>query len=281
MGLVKHLDLDVLFLIGGFMEKTSHNFKKKYGQNFINDYTVIQKIVSTVSVEKNDLVIEIGPGAGILTKELLKKTRVLAYEIDTELKSILESELKNENLTIIWDDFLRRNVTNDIKGIDYNNLFLIANLPYYITTPIIQKLIDEELPLKSIVVMVQKEVADRFCAQPGNKEYGSITAFLNYYFHVNKVLDVKKDKFFPQPKVDSAVISLKTRTDKFLVKDEKKLFQLIKDSFKFKRKNLRNNLKGYDLMKIEQILNKYDMDLNIRAESISIDLFCEISNFLD
>ena len=281
MGLVKHLVLDVLFLIGGYMEKINHNFKKKYGQNFINDFTIIEKIVSTASVDKNDLVLEIGPGAGILTKELLKKTRVLAYEIDTELKNILQSELKNEDLNIIWDDFLKRDVSKDIEGISYNKLYVIANLPYYITTPIIQKLIDEKLPLSDIIIMVQKEVADRFCAKPGKKEYGSITAFLNYHFDISKLFDVKKDKFFPQPKVDSAVISLKTRKDKLYIKDEKKLFSLIKDSFQFKRKNLRNNLREYDLEKIEQVLARHNMDLAVRAESISIDLFCEISNYLN
>ena len=263
------------------MEKINHNFKKKFGQNFINDYTVIEKIISTVSVDKNDLVIEIGPGAGILTKELIKKTRVLAYEIDTDLKRILENELKHDNLSIIWDDFLKRNVSEDLKKFSFNNLFVIANLPYYITTPIIQKLIDERLPLSNIIIMVQKEVADRFCASPGNREYGSITAFLNYYFEVSKVFDVKKDKFFPKPNVDSAVISLKSKNNKFIIKDESKLFNLIKDSFKFKRKNLRNNLKGYDLDKVEQILTKYNLDLNARAEALSIEVFCELSNYLN
>jgi len=262
------------------MDKINHKFKKKYGQNFINDQDVIDKIISTVSVDKNDLVIEIGPGAGILTKELVKKSKVIAYEIDIELKNILQSNVKDKDLTIIWDDFLKRNITDDIKNIKYENLYVIANLPYYITTPIIQKLINENLHFKDIIIMVQKEVADRFCASPGKKEYGSITAFLNYYFDVTKILDVKKDKFFPQPNVDSAVISLKTKVNKPEVKDENKLFQLIKDSFKFKRKNLRNNLKGYDLEKIETILSRYNMDLNVRAEAISIDLFCEIANVL-
>ena len=263
------------------MEKINHNFKKKYGQNFINDFTIIEKIISTASVDKNDLVIEIGPGAGILTKELLKKTRVLAYEIDTELKNILQQELKNEDLNIIWDDFLKRDVSKDIEGISYNKLYVIANLPYYITTPIIEKLIDEKLPLSDIIIMVQKEVADRFCAEPGNSAYGSITAFLNYYFDINKLFDVTKDKFFPKPKVDSAVISLKKRREEIRVKDEKRLFSLIKDSFQFKRKNLRNNLRGYDLEKIERVLARHNMDLGVRAESISIDLFCEISNYLN
>ena len=263
------------------MEKIKHNFKKKYGQNFINDFSIIEQIVSTVSVDKNDLVIEIGPGAGILTKELLKKTRVLAYEIDTDLKKILQPELKNEDLNIIWEDFMQRNVMEDIKEFNYENLYLVANLPYYITTPIIQKLISEALPLKNIIIMVQKEVADRFCASPGNKEYGSITTFLNYYFDICKEFDVTKEKFFPQPKVDSAVISLKPRKEKLFVKNEQELFKLIRDSFQFKRKNLRNNLKSYNLDKIEQVLGKYNLDLNVRAESISIDLFCEISNYLN
>lgn len=262
------------------MNEFNHNFKKKFGQNFITDSNIIDKIVSTVIVDKNDLIIEIGPGTGVLTRELVKKCNVLAYEVDIELKKAL-SELEGENLTIIWDDFLKRKVSDDIKNIPHKNLYLVANLPYYITTPIIEKLIEEALDIKNIVIMVQKEVADRFSAKPGSKQYGSITVFLNYYFQISKVLDVPKEKFYPQPKVDSAVISLKQNINRPLIKNEETLFKLIKDSFKYKRKTLKNNLRNYNLAEIENVLKKYGKNLNDRAETISLELFSEISKQID
>ena len=259
---------------------TEHNFKKRFGQNFLKDKTVIDRILSNVVLTPDDLVIEIGPGGGAMTKELIKKTRVLAYEVDTDLKQVYTGKEFDKNLEVIWADFLKQNVREDIKNYKYNKLFLIANLPYYITTPIIVKLIEERLQFDSVIVMVQKEVAERFSSPPGSKKYSSITVFLNYYFDIEKLFDVNRRSFYPVPNVDSAVIRLKKKEKPLIVKDEKLFFNFIRDSFKYKRKTLRNNIGNYDLNKVEEVLKKYDKDLSIRAECISLDLFIEIVNNL-
>ena len=158
-----------------------HNFKKKFGQNFLKDSNIIKKIIDSSEIEKESLIIEIGPGSGYLTKELVKKAKVIAYEIDEDLKEILSKEFYNEeNIEFIFEDFLQRDIKSDIKKYNYNKLYVIANLPYYITTPIINKIITEKLEPEKMVIMVQKEVGDRFSAKVGTKEYSSITVFLNY-----------------------------------------------------------------------------------------------------
>ncbi len=259
---------------------TEHNFKKRFGQNFLRDKTVIDRILSNVVLTPDDLVIEIGPGEGAMTRELIKKTRVLAYEVDTELKKAYTSEEFKDNLEIIWSDFLKRDVREDIKNYKYDKLFLIANLPYYITTPIIVKLIEEKLQFDCVIVMVQKEVAERFSSLPGSKKYSSITVFLNYYFDIEKLFDVNRKSFYPVPNVDSAVIRLNKKEKPFEVNDEKLFFSFIRDSFKYKRKTLKNNIGNYDSKKVEEVLKKYNKDLSIRAECIPIDLFVEIVNNL-
>ncbi len=261
------------------MNNLDHNFKKKYGQNFLIDDNIIKKIISSVSLEKEDLVIEIGPGSGVLTKELTKKSKVLAYEIDKDLENVLSKNVNSNNLTVIWDDFLNRNISEDIKKFSYNKLFIVANLPYYITTPIIMKIIEEKLDIEEMIVMVQKEVGDRFSSSPGNKNYGSVTVFLNYYFEIKKLFDVSRSCFYPKPNVDSVIISLKAKKKKESVNEEK-LFCLIKDSFKFKRKTLKNNLSGYDLKAIEKLLKDYNFDLSVRAEQIPLEIFIKIANIL-
>lgn len=257
-----------------------HNFKKKFGQNFLQDNKIIDKIVSSEELTYDDLVIEIGPGAGSLTKKLIQKTNVLAYEIDMDLKIALEDLKLSGHLEIIWDDFLNRDVLNDLSDKEYKNLYVIANLPYYITTPIINKVIEENLPLKSMIVMVQKEVGERFSALPGNKDYGSITVFLNYHFNIKKLFDVSKNCFYPKPNVESAVIKFTPKIDKLKVNNEKLFLTLVKDSFKHKRKTLKNNLTDYDLNKISLILEKYGFDLSVRAESLPLEIFVEIANNL-
>ena len=257
-----------------------HNFKKKFGQNFLQDNKIIDKIVSSEELTYDDLVIEIGPGAGALTKKLTQKTNVLAYEIDMDLKIPLEDLKLSGHLEIIWDDFLNRDVLNDLSDKEYKNLYIIANLPYYITTPIINKVIEENLPLKSMIVMVQKEVGERFSALPGNKDYGSITVFLNYHFNIKKLFDVSRNCFYPKPNVESAVIKFTPKIDKLKVNNEKLFLTLVKDSFKHKRKTLKNNLTDYDLNKISLILEKYGFDLSVRAESLPLEIFVEIANNL-
>ena len=261
------------------LNEKSFNFKKKFGQNFIIDENVIKNIISKSEIDKDTLVIEIGAGAGSLTSYLGKYSKnVIAYEIDKTIKPVLEENIEN-NTKIIYDDFLKRNIDEDIKKYEYSKLYVVANLPYYITTPIIIKLIKQEINIDKIVVMVQKEVGDRFRAKPGTKQYNALTVLLDYYYNVEKILDVSKNVFLPKPNVDSIVVSFTKKQQKAL-KNQEIFFKLIKDAFKQKRKTLKNNLKGYDLEKISKILDKYGMDLSIRAENIPTEIFVEIANNL-
>lgn len=262
------------------LEEENFNFKKKFGQNFIIDENIIHSIIKKSEINKDTLVIEIGPGAGSLTSKLGEVAKnVLAYEIDKTVKNILEKNIK-PNTKIIYDDFLKRNVKEDIKDYAYDKLYVVANLPYYITTPIIMKLIEENIDIDKIVVMVQKEVGNRFKAKPNTKEYNSLSVYLNYYFDVEKILDVSRNVFMPKPNVDSIVISL-TKKEKIKVENEELFFKLVKSSFTQKRKTLKNNLKSYDLEKVEEVLRKHNLDLSVRAESLPLEIFAEISNNLN
>ena len=262
------------------LTQENFNFKKKFGQNFIVDKNIINNIINKSNIDKETLVIEIGPGAGSLTSELGKVAKnVIAYEIDKTLKPILEKNIQS-NTEIIYEDFLKRNISEDLKKYNYQKIYVVANLPYYITTPIIIKLIEDKLNIDKIVVMVQKEVGDRFKAKPNTKEYNSLSIFLNYYYTVEKLLDVSKNVFIPKPNVDSIVVSLTKKENKIKVNNEKLFFKLVRDSFKQKRKTLKNNLKGYNLKKIEEILKKHNLDLTIRAEALPIEIFAEIANNL-
>ena len=259
-----------------------HKFKKKYGQNFIKDKSVIQKIVNSIDIDKDTLVIEIGPGSGVLTKELVNLAGyVIAYEIDTDLKKILDEEFTSiDNIKIIYEDFLTRNVEKDIEEFNFKKIYVVANIPYYITTPIIKKIIDAKIEISKVAIMIQKEVGERFTAQPKSRNYGSITVYLNYYFNVRKLFVVSKNSFVPKPNVDSIVVLSEKKENKPEVKNEELLLELIRDSFQYKRKNLRNNLKKYDLNKVLSILEKYNLDLNVRAEELPLDIFIDISNNL-
>ena len=259
-----------------------YNFKKKFGQNFLKDENILRNIVEKSEVDKDTLVIEIGIGAAYLTYYLSEKAKnVLGYEIDESLKDIISSQLEGkDNVDIVYQDFLKSNPIEDIKKYDYKKIYVVANLPYYITTPIIIKLIEDKIPVEKIVVMVQKEVGDRFNAKPNSKEYNSLTIFLNYYFDIKKLMDVSRNCFVPKPNVDSAIIEFK-RHNKHNVNNEELFFKLVRDSFKFKRKNLKNNLKGYNLDKIEEALMKLNKDLTVRAESLTVDDFIYISNYIE
>lgn len=263
------------------IEEIHFNFKKKYGQNFIVDKNIIHSIIKKSEIDDETLVIEIGPGAGSLTSELGKYAKnVIAYEIDETLKPILEKNITS-NTEVIYEDFLKRDIAEDIKKYNYKKLYVIANLPYYITTPIIIKLIDTKIDFDKIVVMVQKEVGDRFKAKPKTKEYNSLSVFLSYYFNITKILDVSRNVFMPKPNVDSIVVCFTKKVDKLKVNNEELFFKLIKDSFKQKRKNLRNNLKGYDLENISKTLSKYKLDLTVRAEALPLEIFVDIANNLE
>ena len=264
------------------LDNNSFKFKKKFGQNFIVDENVIDKIISNAGIDKDTMVIEIGPGAGSLTYKLCGVAKnVLCYEIDNSLKDILSSNLSCfDNVSVKYCDFLDADVCGDLKNYSYDKLFVVANLPYYITTPIIMKIISDKIPVDKIVVMVQKEVGDRFKAVPGSKDYSSLSIYLNYYFDVSKLMDISRNIFIPKPNVDSIIVEFKKKDCSFTVKDEDLFFKLVRDSFKQKRKTLRNNLKGYDLDVIESVLSKYGYDLSVRAENLSIDIFVDISNNL-
>ena len=263
------------------IEESHFNFKKKYGQNFIVDKNIIHSIIKKSEIDDETLVIEIGPGAGSLTSELGKYAKnVIAYEIDETLKPILEKNITS-NTEVIFEDFLKRDIAEDIKKYNYKKLYVIANLPYYITTPIIIKLIDTKIDFDKIVVMVQKEVGDRFKAKLKTKEYNSLSVFLSYYFNITKILDVSRNVFMPKPNVDSIVVCFTKKVDKLKVNNEELFFKLIKDSFKQKRKNLRNNLKGYDLENISKTLSKYNLDLTVRAEALPLEIFVDIANNLE
>lgn len=264
------------------MEKYNFNLKKMFGQNFIIDENIIDSIITKANIDKDTLVIEIGPGAGSLTYKTASYAKnVLCYEIDTTLKELLEDNLSNkDNIDIIYKDFLKANVLEDIKKYEYKKLYVVANLPYYITTPIIIKFIEEEIPVDKIVVMVQKEVGDRFKAKPGTKDYNSLSIYLNYYFDVKKLIDVSKNVFIPKPNVDSIVVEFSKKEKLYELKDKKTFFKLVRDSFVQKRKTLRNNLKSYDLEKVQEVLSKHNLDLSIRAEQLPIEIFVEIANNL-
>lgn len=263
-------------------EKYGFNLKKMYGQNFIIDENIINNIINKAQIDKDTLVIEIGPGAGSLTNKLCKNAKnVICYEIDTTLKEILEKNIEDENIEIIYKDFLKCNVNDDIKKYDYNKLYVVANLPYYITTPIITKIIEENVPVNKMVIMVQKEVGDRFKAKPNSREYNSLSIYLDYYFDVRKILDISKNVFIPKPNVDSIVLELNSKENKYNLKNKSLFFKLVKDSFKQKRKTIKNNLKGYNMDIIEKILLKNNFNLSSRAEQIPIEVFVEISNSLE
>ncbi len=260
------------------MEK--FNFKKSLGQNFLQDDNIINKIVDNANIDKNTLVIEIGPGAGSLSKKIVPLANyAILYEIDLRLKCVLEKELANyNNYEIIFNDFLSEDISDIVKKYNCKKKYVVANLPYYITTPIIVKLMKEMEPDK-IVIMIQEEVADRLAAREGTREYGMISAYLGSKYDIKKLFKVSKNCFVPVPNVDSAVISL-VKHDKYQIKDMNKYEKLLKDAFQFKRKNLKNNLKKYDLNKIETKLIENGYNLSNRAEDIPVSVFVDIANNL-
>ena len=248
--------------------------KKSLGQNFLKDDLILNKIANCVDT-KNDLIIEIGPGMGALTRKLINKdSYVIAYELDERTKPYL-LPLENDKIKIIYNDFLKANLKEDIKNIKYNKLYIIANIPYYITTPIIEHIIESEIPVESMVLLVQKEVAERFSAKPKSKEYGSLTVYLNYFFEVNKLFDVKNTCFTPSPKVDSSVVKFTKKDNKYNI-NNKEFSKFIKECFSMKRKTLRNNLKNYDFNVIKEILLENGFTESTRAEEIDLETFIKI-----
>lgn len=260
------------------MEK--FNYKKSLGQNFITDEDIITKIVDSAMIDKDTLTIEIGPGAGALSKELVCKSKnVILYEIDDRLETNLRNILNDfDNYELIMKDVLSVCLKDDIAKYDYKKLVVVANIPYYITTPIISKLIEEIYPDK-IVIMVQEEVADRLTATPKSRSYGYMSVMVQSKYYANKIFRVDKQYFTPIPKVDSAVIRLDKRND-IEIHDYNLFIKLLKDSFQYKRKNIKNNLKNYNLEKINMILNKYNLSIINRSEEVPVEVFVDITNNL-
>ncbi|WP_163102916.1 16S rRNA (adenine(1518)-N(6)/adenine(1519)-N(6))-dimethyltransferase RsmA [Peribacillus alkalitolerans] len=273
------------------LEKYGFSFKKSLGQNFLIDTNILRNIVDYAGLTKESGAIEIGPGIGALTEQLAKVSKkVVSFEIDQRLLPILEDTLSPyDNVKIIHQDVLKANVNEvtekEFEGI--SDLMVVANLPYYVTTPIIMKLLEEGLPIRGIVVMLQKEVADRISAKPGTKEYGSLSIAIQYYTEAETVMIVPKTVFMPQPNVDSAVIRL-TKREKPLVqvKDETFFFTVTRASFAQRRKTIQNNLTSQLPQGKEKkdallaALNRAGIEPGRRGETLSIEEFARLSDEL-
>ncbi len=269
------------------IEKNKFHIKKKFGQNFLVDQNILRKIIEIPTINKDTLVVEIGPGLGSLTEHLMEKAlHVLAYEIDNDLVKILSKNFVDENLSIIAEDFLKRDVDNDIKAlnINYKSVVVVANLPYYITTPVILKIIEESILIKELVVMTQLEVARRLTSKPSTKDYNSLSIAIQYKTKAEIAMKVPKNVFIPAPNVDSAIVRLEIM-DKVLIKpkSEEHFYNLVRSSFKQRRKTLVNNLYArYGEEKVDLISYLEGIDLNgkIRAENLSVEDFIRLSDYL-
>lgn len=269
------------------MNKYNITANKNYGQNFLINENIVSEIVQKAEVSKKDLVIEIGPGLGNLTSFLLESAgKVICIELDTHMLKILNDRFSlYNNFELINDDVLKVNLKELIlKNSEFKNVKVVANLPYYITTPIIMKLLEDKLNLTSITVMVQKEVAERLTETPGSKNTGSITYSINYYTNPKTVIEVPKESFIPSPKVDSSVIKLDIlKEPKIKVLNEELFFKVIKCSFMQKRKTLMNSLSNSGITNketLEKILTEMNLDLRIRAEQLTLEQFGMISDKL-
>ena len=271
------------------LQKYNFNFQKKFGQNFLIDTHVLDKIIRESGVSKDDMVIEIGPGIGTMTQYLCENAReVVAIEIDKNLIPILEDTLSSyDNVTVINEDVLKV----DIKKLAEEKnggrpIKVVANLPYYITTPIIMGLFESHVPIDSITIMVQKEVADRMQEGPGSKEYGALSLAVQYYAKPEIVAIVPPNCFMPRPNVGSAVIRLTCHEKPPVeVKDEGFMFNLIRASFNQRRKTLVNGLTNASFLSVtkEQVaeaLEKMELSATIRGEALSLEQFAQLSNIL-
>ncbi len=264
--------------------KYGFNFKKSYGQNFLIDTHVLNKIINSAELTKDDYVIEIGPGIGSLTQELCSKAgKVTAIEIDKKLIPILNESLSEfENLDIINEDVLKVDLHELIKNSGYGSAKVVANLPYYITTPIIMGLLENKVPIKSIIVMVQKEVAARMQSKPGTKDYGSLSLAVQYRADAYLVANVPQNCFMPRPNVDSAVIRLTPlETPKVEVRDEVFFFEIIKSAFSMRRKTLVNCFFNSGICnskeEIAKVLVECGLDEKVRGETLGLVEFSKLA----
>lgn len=249
--------------------------KKSLGQNFLIDNNIIKQIINLFECNEDDLIIEIGPGRGALTEQLTKlKSKLLCIEIDLDMKKYLDKYI-SDKCSILYEDILSVNLKEILKSYDYKRLYVIGNLPYYITSPIIEHIISSGIFPNEMIFMVQKEVAERYSAKPGNREYGYMTVFLDHFYDVSLEVQVPSYCFNPEPKVDSAVIKLKFKESKVSIND-KKYFEFLKECFKLKRKTMKNNLKKYDWEVIKEALKQYNLPETTRSEELPKDVFIHI-----
>lgn len=269
------------------LQKYHFNFQKKYGQNFLIDTRVLDKIIAAAEITEDDSVLEIGPGIGTMTQYLAERAgEVAAVEIDANLIPILEETLSAyKNVTIINQDILKM----DVKGLAEERgkpLKVVANLPYYITTPIIMGLFENHVPLRNITVMVQKEVAERMQAGPGRKDYGALSLAVQYYAKPEIVANVPPNCFIPRPNVGSAVVRMdRYETPPVQVEDERKLFAVIRAAFNQRRKTLANSLAnaqelGISRERTGQALERMGLPATVRGEALSLAQFAELSNLV-
>lgn len=271
------------------LNKYSFVLKKRLGQNFLIEQNVVDNIIESVDIKEDDYILEIGPGIGGMTEKLLKEAKkVIAVEIDKGLIRILEDLFQDkDNLVLISDDFLKLDINELIKEqADGKKVKVVANLPYYITTPIIMKLLESKAPVEMITVMVQKEVANRMAATPGNKQYGAITVALNYYASLRLVTNISRNCFIPAPNVDSAVVELKVHDKPPVdVKSEELFFRMIKAGFAQRRKTLLNTLfargeLGIEKSDLREILDGSGIGSSVRGETLSIQDFAKLTNVI-
>lgn len=271
------------------LQKYQFNFQKKFGQNFLIDTGILEEIIEAAQITKDDFVLEIGPGIGTMTQYLCEAARaVVAVEIDTNLIPILKDTLAEyNNVDVLNEDILKVNISKLAE--EKNNgkpIKVVANLPYYITTPIIMGLFENHVPMKSITVMVQKEVADRMQVGPGTKEYGALSLAVQYYAKPYIVANVPPNCFMPRPKVGSAVIRLdRYEEPPVQVKDEKLMFRIIRASFNQRRKTLANGLKNspeldFTKEQIEAAIGHLGRGASIRGEALTLEEFAELANYL-
>ena len=273
------------------LERHGFTFKKSFGQNFLTDTNILQKIVDTAEIDKNVNVIEIGPGIGALTEFLAENAaEVMAFEIDDRLVPILADTLRDfDNVTVVNQDILKVDLAQYIAEFKNPDLPIkvVANLPYYITTPILMHLIESGIPFSEFVVMMQKEVADRISAQPNTKAYGSLSIAVQYYMTAKVAFIVLRTVFVPAPNVDSAILKMVRREQPAVeVQDEKFFFKVTKASFVHRRKTLWNNLTSYFgkseevKTKLERALEKADLVANVRGEALDLAAFARLSDAL-
>ncbi|CEK36696.1 KsgA/Dim1 family 16S ribosomal RNA methyltransferase [[Clostridium] sordellii] len=267
------------------VDKHGFKFSKSLGQNFLIDDNVIDRILDGARLSKGDKIIEVGPGIGTLTREMGRVAdKVVAIEIDKTLIPILKDTLDEfENIEVINQDILKVNVEDLVKEkLNGGPVKLVANLPYYITTPIVMKFLEEDIPVTDIVVMVQKEVADRMNANPGTKDYGALSVAVQYYCDTEIVAKAPRHMFIPQPNVDSTVIGLHVREErKYNVDSEDIFFKTVKAAFGQRRKTLLNALGTLGFLnkdEIREVLNEANIDEKRRGETLSIEEFANLSN---